>query len=87
MALLIAMAAGVAITKIICETADKANERGQRYRLTLRRKGKDKFGQEYEEEITFEFRSEEEMMRQAERLLLIRINISCNIVLIFNFNL
>jgi sulfite reductase beta subunit-like hemoprotein len=67
MALILAMAAGVAITKIICETLDKANERGQRYRLTLRRKGKDKFGQEYEEEMTFEFATEEEMMRQADR--------------------
>jgi hypothetical protein len=67
MALLICATAGILITKIICETTDKVNERNQRFRLTLRRKGKDKNGQEYEEELIFEFSSSQEMMREAEK--------------------
>jgi hypothetical protein len=60
---------GAWITAIICETIakDRADANSQRYRIIIKRRGKDKDGREYENEEIYEFSSEKEMMEQALR--------------------
>jgi hypothetical protein len=63
--LAIGAAAAYQITKIICETVNDVNTRGQRFKCTLKKKFKDPQGFEYEEEQTLEFQTEEAMKSYA----------------------
>jgi len=63
-----AAAVGVVVFKILCETVTENNNNtgSQRYKMTLKRKLKDRHGNEIEEEYTLEFASEAEMVRVAK---------------------
>lgn len=67
--IMFALTAGVTIVKIICNTINDINQRNQRFKMTLKRKRKRPNGEEFEDEITFEFGSIEEMRREAAALL------------------
>jgi hypothetical protein len=69
MALAACIMAGAPIIKIVCESIveDRKDARSQRFKIILKRKAKDQHGQEYEEEITFEFGSEAEMVKMAHK--------------------
>lgn len=65
------IAAGVGVVVGIVATTvkeDRANARGQRYRIILTRRIKETDGREIEETMTFEFATEEAMMRAIEEV-------------------
>jgi len=67
---LVGIVAGVKITEIICKTLsdNNADARGQRYKIVLRRKTTNADGSVYEDEIEFQFGSEQSMLEHSKAL-------------------
>jgi len=66
------------VVRIVCETiiknnemayelAENVNKRSQRYKLTLKKEGRDRYGQVIKLEVVLEYGSEEAMERAAEK--------------------